>query len=166
LKAVLFICTQLATTTDVRGYDADHRFMGWDELAEALAQGHTVAPHGETHRSLGRMPIAAAIEEIDRARAALELRLGIRTPFFSFPFGTRADYPPPPVAALTARNFRHRFAAIPGRGVPGSRSVVLPRIKIEGGDESDLLPDIVRGGIDHWRIVDYLLYPFQQRGRM
>ena len=91
---------------------------------------------------------------------------GATGPFFSFPFGTRADYSSALAGELLARGFRYCFTATHGRCLPRTRSVLLPRIKIEGGNEEDLFPDIVRGCLDHWRFVDGALYALQQRGRM
>ena len=97
---------------------------------------------------------------------ALDARLGIRSRFFSFPFGTRADHSPALADALAGRGFRYCFTASHGRCLPGSPALLLPRIKIEGGNEQDLFPHIARGCIDHWRIVDDALFLLQQRGRM
>ena len=129
-------------------------------------RSHTIAAHGYSHRSLGRLPLPEAIGEIDQAAEALESRLGIRSPFFSFPFGTRADYSAGLAGALAERGFRYCFTSTHGRCRPGSETVLFPRIKIEGGNEEDLFPHIARGAIDHWRFVDHALYHLQQRGRM
>lgn len=156
MKAVLFVCPALVGTTG---------FMDWQELAAANADGHVVAPHGHSHRSLGRMPIDEATREIDTAHAALR-RLGAATPFFSFPFGTRADWSPPLLAALQSRGYRYCFSARHGSCLPGTQAAPLPRIKIEGGGEMDLFAHIVGGCLDHWRVVDDTLFRLQQRGRM
>ena len=56
-----------------------------------LAEGHTVAHHTYSHALLNRLPLAAAIAQIDRGIAADEFALyGVRrtnpaTPFFRFP---------------------------------------------------------------------------------
>lgn len=172
IKAVLFVCPMLVSADDERSPSGDRSssghggFMGWRALGAACATGHAVAPHGNSHRSLGRMPLAEALHDIDAATAALQERLAIRSPFFSFPFGTRADHSPALADALYRRGFRHCFTAAHGRCRPGSGEMLLPRIKIEGGGEQDLFPHIVRGCIDHWRFVDEAMYLLQQRGRM
>jgi hypothetical protein len=165
LKAVLFVCAGMVGTerSDPRSCGG---FMDWHALAGAAAAGHVVAAHGFSHRSLGRMPLPEAIDEIDAATAALATRLGTRSTFFSFPFGTRADYSADLAGALAGRGFRYCFTSTHGRCRPGSRSVLLPRIKIEGGSEDDLFPHIARGAMDHWRLVDRSLYHLQQRGRL
>ena len=164
-KAVLFVCPSLCDDAAVAD-GVDSAFLGWSALARAVSSGHTIAPHGHTHRSLGRMPLADAIREIEAARTALADHLRISGTFFSFPFGTRADYSDALADALSERGFRYCFTSGHGRCIPQQRSVLLPRIKIEGGSELDMFPDMVRGCIDHWRFVDAACSLLQQRGRM
>lgn len=166
LAAVLFVCPLLVTGGDAAGLGARGGFMDWRTLASAQAGGHEIAPHGHSHRSLGRLPLAEAVDDIDRATAALQDHLGRCSRFFSFPFGTRADHSPALADALSRRGFRYCFTSGHGRCLPDARSVLVPRIKIEGGNEQDLFPHIVRGCIDHWRIVDEGFSFLQQRGRM
>ena len=156
MKALLFVCPALVGTDG---------FMGWRDLARATDAGHVVASHGHSHRSLGRLPLAEALREVDEAGAGLA-RLGPSAPFFSFPFGTRADWSTRLLAALRDRGYRFCFSARHGSCRPGADSIPLPRIKVEGGGELDLFPHIVRGCLDHWRLVDDLLYRLQQRGRL
>jgi peptidoglycan/xylan/chitin deacetylase (PgdA/CDA1 family) len=166
LKSILFVCPKLATDRSRYDQHWDERFMSWKELSNASNAGHTIASHGYSHQSLGCMPIEEALREIDRASSLLASELGTSGPFFSFPFGTRADYSPALADALFARGFRYCFTSIHGRCLPQMESVLLPRIKIEGGNEQDLFPHIVRGCIDHWQFVDHALCVVQQRGRM
>ncbi len=156
MKALLFVCPELVGTDG---------FMGWRELAAAADAGHVVASHGHSHRSLGRLPFHEALREVDDAGAALG-RLGPPAPFFSFPFGTRADWSAPLLTALRDRGYRWCVSARHGSCRPGAQAVPLPRIKIEGGAELDLFPDIVRGCMDHWGLVDDTLFGLQQRGRL
>lgn len=165
VAAVLFVCPQLVDRDDAALRPPHPRFMGWRALASAKACGHEIAPHGHSHRSLGRLPLAEAVADIDQATAALQARLEVRSRFFAFPFGTRADHSPALAAALARRGFRYCFTSAHGSCLPGSDGL-LPRIKIEGGDEQDLFAPIVRGCIDHWRLVDDGLSFLQQRGRM
>jgi peptidoglycan/xylan/chitin deacetylase (PgdA/CDA1 family) len=170
ITAVLFVCPMLVGHGDRsrrQAHPPAHGgFMDWHALAAAKAKGHVVAPHGHSHRSLGRMPLAEALHEVDQAVAALQAHLDESSRFFSFPFGTRADYSPALADALAHRGFRYCFTSSHGRCLPGAGSVLMPRIKIEGGEEQHLFPHIVRGCMDHWRLVDTALSFLQQRGRM
>lgn len=167
LRAVLFVCPGLIEgRTPVRA-DPGHRFLDWDQLGRLAEAGHEIAPHGDTHRSLGTMPLSEALEEIGRADERFESRLGRRSAFFAFPFGTRADYSGDLVDALRARGYRHLFTTRHGTCVAGDPGVLRPRVKIEGGNELALFPAIVDGALDHWRIIDDTLYRIvQQRGRL
>ncbi len=165
IVAVLFVCPLLIGSDDGARRPSEGGFMSWRALASARATGHEIAPHGHSHRSLGRLPLAEAADDIDQAMAALQARLGVRSRFFAFPFGTRADHSPALAEALARRGFRYCFTSAHGRCLPGSRGL-LPRIKIEGGDEQDLFEHIARGCIDHWRLVDDGLSFLQQRGRL
>ena len=165
IAAVLFVCPQLVASDDAGPPQARGGFMSWRALAAARTRGHEVAPHGHSHRSLGRMPLAEAVDDIDQSIAALQARLGARSRFFAFPFGTRADHSPALADALARRGFRYCFTSAHGLCLTGAHGL-LPRIKIEGGDGQDLFAPIVRGCIDHWRLVDDTLSFLQQRGRM
>ena len=156
MKALLFVCPGLVGAEG---------FMGWRDLADAAEAGHVVASHGHSHRSLGRLSLREALREVDEAGAALA-RQGPAAPYFSFPFGTRADWSAPLVAALRDRGYRYCFSARHGSCRPGAQAAPLPRVKIEGGAELDLFPHIVRGCMDHWGLVDDTFSGLQQRGRM
>lgn len=47
-----------------------------DVLRQAQGGGHLIALHGQQHRNLARMPVAAAIESMERCREAVEAALG------------------------------------------------------------------------------------------
>jgi peptidoglycan/xylan/chitin deacetylase (PgdA/CDA1 family) len=166
IQAVLFVCPMLVASEAEVHRTSPGGFMSWRTLAAAKASGHEIAPHGHSHRSLGRLPLPEALRDIDQAIDALQARLQVRSRFFSFPFGTRADHSPALADALVRRGFRYCFTSAHGRCRPAAPSVLMPRIKIEGGNEQDLFPHIVRGCIDHWRVVDETLSFLQQRGRM
>lgn len=162
-RALLFICPGLVS--------AGGDMMGWDELRAASTQGHLIASHAFSHASLGRMSLQQACNEVDTARAALAEQLpaqeasGLASQFFAYPFGTRADWNETLGDLLVSRGYRYCFTSAHGVCRPGDDERFLPRIKIEGGSEGDLFPHIVRGCIDHWRLIDDSLCFLQQRGR-
>lgn len=75
------------------GYDfsGDH-CMGWDQAAEMARTGMEIGAHGVTHRSLSRIPLSEAIEEIMESKSAVERNTGRPCFNFAFPFGSRRDY--------------------------------------------------------------------------
>jgi peptidoglycan/xylan/chitin deacetylase (PgdA/CDA1 family) len=166
MRAIIFVCPGLIEAECAHRDNTERKFMDWKQLADAHDAGHEIAPHGFTHRSLGRMPISEALDEIERSKHLLERRLGIRTPFFSLPFGTRLDYSEALLDVLRHCGYRFCFTSKHGACDARSDMLRLPRLKIEGGAEGDLFPHIVRGCMDHWSFVDTFFYGFQQRGRL
>lgn len=75
------------------GYDSrgDH-CMGWNQAAEMAEAGMEIGAHGVTHRSLSRIPLPEAIEEIRESKSAVEKNTGRPCLNFAFPFGSRKDY--------------------------------------------------------------------------
>jgi peptidoglycan/xylan/chitin deacetylase (PgdA/CDA1 family) len=166
VKAVIFVCPGLVEAQVQQAGSRSREFMNWDELASLHEAGHEIAPHGYTHRSLGRMPLQDAVEEVDRSTALLQSRLGLRSRFWSLPFGTRADYSQALLSQLRRSGYRFCFSSMHGVCKPGVDCLAYPRLKIEGGPEADLFPAIVRGCLDHWRWVDTYLYALQSRNRL
>lgn len=166
LRAILFVCPGLIDEVSLGRAGGTRHFMNWDEIGKARDRGHEIAPHGLTHRSLGQMPLSEAIEEIEQSTDLLKRRLGVRSTFFSLPFGTRLDFSGSLLAALSARGYQFCFSAIHGACVPSRPYSYYPRLKIEGGPEDDLFPHIASGCLDYWGAVDSVIYRFQQRGRL
>lgn len=166
VRAVLFVCASFAEAAEAEADDTTAEFMSWRALRIARDGGHAVASHANTHRSLGRMPFAEAMDDIDRARALLAARLHADDRFFAFPFGTRADFTDEIARALRARGYRYCFSSTHGRCMPLSQPLVMPRIKVENGDAVGMFPGLIGGDMDHWRYIDQTLFRLQQRGRM
>lgn len=163
VKAILFVCPGLIENTD----SVIHAHLAkWDDLRFAQTLGHHVAPHGLSHRSLGRMPYQNAVAEIKTAKALLNTRLGISTPFFSFPFGTLSDYSSELAIALEAEGFKYNFTSTHGTCNPQASCSLLPRLKVENGESTVLFRDIIIGHMDYWRVIDTHFFRLQQRDRM
>ena len=129
------------------------------ELADA---GVTVASHGWSHRSLGRMAADEARAEAELSRHALERLVGRTVTAFAYPFGTRADYSPATRAILERAGYRLAFTSQHGPIRPGADPLTLPRIKVEGGEPLWMFRLLVRGGLDTWRWVDRTLWRLQR----
>ena len=56
-------------------------------LQRFLEMGHVVGSHSHTHANLLKVSLVRARAEIERGHQSLEKALGIKTPFFRFPFG-------------------------------------------------------------------------------
>ncbi len=166
IGAILFVCPGLIEPKVPGEQALEPILASWDDLKRAKTLGHQIAPHGMSHQSLGRMPLSDAVAEIKAAKALLKTRLDIQTPFFSFPFGTLADYSTALARELENEGFRFNFTSTHGICVPEMPTTLLPRLKIEGGENLRVFGHIVQGHIDLWRFIDRLFFPFQQRGKM
>ncbi len=71
-------------------------------LDRLLARGHVLGSHSHSHANLLEVELGVARREIERGHRALEKTLGIRTPFFRFPFG--AGSASHPLRAILAEN--------------------------------------------------------------
>jgi peptidoglycan/xylan/chitin deacetylase (PgdA/CDA1 family) len=164
ISAVLFVCPALV---DAQGAgQTGHPFMTWAQLERCLQGGHEVSSHGFTHRSLGRMTLAEAADEIARAKSLLATHLGVSSPFFAFPFGTRRDFSQPLVSLLHSHGYEFCFTSIHGACEPKHPTTWLPRLKVESGEGLRMFRHIVTGRMDSWRYIDNFAWPLQQRNRM
>jgi peptidoglycan/xylan/chitin deacetylase (PgdA/CDA1 family) len=159
VAAVLFVCPELVES-------AGGEFVSWTELETCLQLGHTVASHGSTHRSLGRVPLTEATAEIAAAKETLARKLGVAGPYFAFPFGTRADFSPPLLSVLKAHGYEFCFTSIHGGCTPTHTLSWFPRVKVESGEDMRMFSHIATGKMDAWRHVDNLAWALQQRNRL
>jgi peptidoglycan/xylan/chitin deacetylase (PgdA/CDA1 family) len=135
--------------------------MTWEQLTRLVAAGVMVGAHGWRHVSFGRLAPAVALEHAIKARAALES--AIRQPIvaFAYPFGTRADFNDATTHALRAAGFRLAFTSQHGAVLPNNDPLLLPRVKVEGGEGLWMFRLLVRGGLDAWNIIDRSMWRLQ-----
>ena len=169
VPAVVFVSSgNIGRTTSQRNQQGEtpiEDYMDWRELHQLIDAGLEIGSHAVTHRSLGRMPIGEAAEEIQVSRAELERGLGRPITSFAYPYGTLADFNSSIANAMKAGGYRLAFTSQHGAIRPDMDAMTLPRIKIEGGDESWLFPAVASGGLDAWRWVDRALWRIQASGR-
>jgi peptidoglycan/xylan/chitin deacetylase (PgdA/CDA1 family) len=140
-------------------------YMAWPELHGLLDAGVAIGSHAVTHRSLARMSIAEAEDEILGSRAELERELGQPITSFAYPYGTLADFNDAVAAALRRGGYRLAFTSQHGAICPRMDAMLLPRIKVEGGEGNWLFPLLAQGGLDGWRWIDKALWRVQASGR-
>jgi peptidoglycan/xylan/chitin deacetylase (PgdA/CDA1 family) len=144
---------------------AEPRHMDWTQL-EALARADIdVGSHAWTHRSLGRMDSGEARFELAESRAVLERRLGRSVRAFAYPFGTLADFHAGTMDALKATGYEVAFTSQHGAIRAGADPLVLPRVKVEGGEGIGMFRLLVRGGLDGWSRIDRTLVRLQASER-
>jgi len=78
---------------DVSALDAiKGKSISWQQTGEMNEAGFEIGAHGLSHRSLTKIPLRDAIEEIKMSKEAIEQNLGKPCNHFAFPFGSRRDY--------------------------------------------------------------------------
>jgi len=163
IPAVLFVpAGELGTNVAAAdANDAPDARMTREHLIELARNGVTIGSHAFTHHSLGRMTPEAARDQAVRSRAALEDLLGVGVTSFAYPFGTRADYNDTTAAVLREAGYTTAFTSQHGAITPGSDVLMLPRVKVEGGEGLWMFRSLARGGLDGWRWVDRTLWRMQ-----
>jgi len=162
IPAVLFVPAGELRDDASRGYDRgpDGR-MTREHVIELARSGVTIGSHAFTHRSLGRMSEADARDQALRSRAELEDLLGDYVTSFAYPFGTRADFNGMTAQVLREAGYTSAFTSQHGAIVPGDDALMLPRVKVEGGEGIWMFQCLTRGGLDGWRWVDRTLWKMQ-----
>jgi peptidoglycan/xylan/chitin deacetylase (PgdA/CDA1 family) len=148
-----------------QGELAKEDYMTWSELDSLLNSRIDIGSHSVTHRSLGKMSIGEAEEEILNSRAELEHGLGKPVTSFAYPYGTRADFNSVVAASLRGAGYISAFTSQHGTISAGMDAMLLPRIKVEGGEGNWLFPMLAQGGLDGWRWIDRALWRMQASGR-
>lgn len=70
----------------------DDRCMTWDQVRTMSRRGMEMGAHARTHRSLSRLPLEEAVQEIRTSKEVIERWLGAPCRHFAFPFGSTRDY--------------------------------------------------------------------------
>lgn len=148
-----------------QGESPKEDYLDWDELSQLCAAGVDIGSHALTHRSLGRMPIEDAENEMRLSRNELKEKLGIDVTSFAYPYGTLADFNLLIAEGLRRSGYRLAFTSQHGVLHRNLDPMLLPRIKVEGGDGEWLFPLLARGGLDNWRWIDKALWRLQASGR-
>jgi peptidoglycan/xylan/chitin deacetylase (PgdA/CDA1 family) len=146
-----------------RTCDAPEPRLGWDALARVAEAGIEIGSHSWTHRPLARLGVEERRAELGRSRAELGRRLGRPVTAFAYPFGTAADCGADVVACVREAGYTCAFTACHGRLRRHADPLVLPRIKVEGGDDTRLFRALVAGALDAWRLVDATCWWAQAR---
>lgn len=85
-------------------WPADGQPLSWAGAREMLDSGLvTFGSHTHSHVLLDRLPVAAAVDELDRSRQLIEDRLQVAADHFAYP---KAVAPAPEVEALVRERFR------------------------------------------------------------
>ncbi|MGG6296763.1 polysaccharide deacetylase family protein [Leptolyngbya sp. AN02str] len=136
--------------------------LTWQEVRELEAAGITIASHGWTHRSIGKLSPEEATEEAVRSHTQLQAQLGHPVSAFAYPFGTLADFNDDTAKLLHTAGYQYVFTSQHGAVQQQVDPLVIPRVKVESGEPLWQFQLLVRGGLDAWQLVDQTLWKLQQ----
>ena len=158
IPAVAFVS---AGRRGAKAEDGPERFLDRDEVASLPGYGVEIGSHAVDHGSLGRLDAAGVADQLWRSKHELEALSGREVRAFAYPFGTRRDFNAASRAEAERAGYRACFTSQHGAIRRGADQLVLPRIKIEGGDATGVFDRATKGGLDAWIIVDRTLSRLQ-----
>lgn len=103
---------------------AEHWYLGWDDLIELQAEGHTIGGHGYSHEPYSSMTPDARRRDLRQCATVLRNGLGPDIRPLSFPFGRFDD---DTCAMCQGAGFAHAFTTQPAWLTGGSDVLRLPR---------------------------------------
>jgi peptidoglycan/xylan/chitin deacetylase (PgdA/CDA1 family) len=156
----LIVDVKKGPVSDLRRGDAEP-YLTWEELDALADGGMTIGSHGLTHQSLGRMKPEKSQYEAVQSREILQTRLGRKVASFAYPYGTRADFNDITATILSQAGYTTAFTSQHGAIADEADPLVLPRIKVEGGESLAMFKNLCRGAMDAWAIADRLLWRWQ-----
>ncbi|MDJ0927457.1 MAG: polysaccharide deacetylase family protein [Gammaproteobacteria bacterium] len=136
-------------------------YMTWEQIGRARDAGMTIGSHAVSHRSLARLPLAEARDEIFESRHQIEQALGEAPACLAYPFGTAADFNEETASLIRSAGYSSAFTSQHGSIRAGGDAYFLPRIKVEGGENMWMFRQLISGGLDAWGILDRLLWRVQ-----
>jgi peptidoglycan/xylan/chitin deacetylase (PgdA/CDA1 family) len=124
------------------------------QMRNLVDRGAEIGSHSMTHRSMTSLSAKELAFELAESKKRIEDITGKAVRSFAYPFGTLRDFNATVADAM--REAGYSFALTSQHGVvePGQDAMLLPRIKIEGGDPDWLFHMACRGGLDAWRFID------------
>lgn len=128
--------------------------MSVAELRTLADLGVEIGSHTMTHRPLTQLAPRALAEELVGSKKAIEDITGRAVTSFAYPFGTLRDFGRREADALREAGYRLALTSQHGAIAGGQDAMMLPRVKIEGGDPDWMFRAACAGALDQWRLVD------------
>lgn len=128
--------------------------MSVAELRTLADLGVEIGSHTMTHRSVTQLSPRALAEELVGSKKAIEDITGRAVTSFAYPFGTLRDFDRRTADALREAGYRLAFTSQHGALAAGQDAMMLPRVKIEGGDPDWMFRAACSGALDQWRLID------------
>lgn len=130
-------------------------------LRDLVARGADIGSHTMTHRSVTGLAAHEMVQELEGSRRRIEDIIGRAVTSFAYPFGTLRDFDGRAADALRRAGYDFAFTSQHGAVCAGQDAMMLPRIKIEGGDPDRLFRAACLGALDQWRLIDARLAGLQ-----
>jgi peptidoglycan/xylan/chitin deacetylase (PgdA/CDA1 family) len=105
--------------------------------AFATSPSVAIGAHTEHHPSLGYLSAEDQRHEILTSADQLEKWLGKRPDYFSYPFGTGADYNETSISICTEAGFKHTAANYPGLVHKKSPRHAFPRFLVRDWNKAE-----------------------------
>lgn len=128
--------------------------MSVAELRTLADLGVEIGSHTMTHRSVTSLSPRALAQELVESKKAIEDITGRAVTSFAYPFGTLRDFDRRAADALREAGYRLAFTSQHGALAAGQDAMMLPRVKIEGGDADWMFRAACSGALDQWRLID------------
>ena len=104
----------------------------WSDIQMMAARGMSFAPHTASHPILTRVGLDAVINEVSRARRALEDKAGVCSRAFAYPQGGPADFNDQVIEAIKAAGIEGAFIAYQQNASPCNDRYRIPRYQVTG----------------------------------
>jgi len=166
IPAVAFISPGLIDSRDPGGQagTVPEPYIGWEEAARLAEGGVELGSHSLSHRSVARIGDEQARDEIFLSRRMIEEHTGTTVTAFAYPYGTLADFNPAVACLIREAGYGCAFTSQHGAVTAQSDAFMLPRVKVEGGENLWMFRRIAHGGMDGWRWIDRALWRIQASG--
>ena len=121
------------------GHNDRRLMMDWSEIIESHESGVIIGSHTHTHPVLMNMDIDEQKKDIDRSLLEIEIHIGHRPLFFSYPEGTSVSFNQDTVGLLKEFGIRYAFTTVEGVNKDINSSYLLKRFGINPSDPVPLL---------------------------
>jgi peptidoglycan/xylan/chitin deacetylase (PgdA/CDA1 family) len=124
------------------------------QLRTLSDRGAVIGSHSMSHRSMASLSSAELRTELADSKKILEDITGRPVTSFAYPFGTLRDFNRDVADALREEGYAFALTSQHGPVQAGQDPMMVPRIKIEGGDPDWLFRAACKGAMDTWRLID------------
>lgn len=157
VPATCFVISSKATSGDATYMNSDH-------VKQVAQSGQvTVGSHSLSHRSIARIDDSEKKREIVHSKQYFEELLGKPIDYFCYPYGTYNDFDAKSVGVIKGAGYRLACTSINGVNFRETDPYRLRRTKVEWGDDPKTFDRMMRGGMDPWFFIDFLLRYFQKK---